>query len=125
MPTQSVFVSGAPAAAPTSVPTASFEGEPEEEAGASGDSAGRGSDDIAGAAGESGRNPRRDGESGSDANKRGLSAVWALYGGLGDSMRTYSESRSGFCGFFPRQPLSNSIRGDLSKIVFRIYFICF
>jgi hypothetical protein len=119
LPTQSVFVSGAPAAAPTSVPTASFEGEPEEEAGASGDSAGRGSDDIAGAAGESGRNPRGDGESGSDANKRGLCSVGSVWWA------------GRFDAYLFREPmwfswlLSNSIRGDLYKIVFRIYFICF
>jgi hypothetical protein len=49
LPTQSVFVSGTPAAAAPPLATASFGGDAE--AGASGDSAGGGSDDIAGAAG--------------------------------------------------------------------------
>lgn len=49
MPTQSVFVSRNPAAAPAPLATASFGGEAE--ARASGDPAGGGSDDIAGAAG--------------------------------------------------------------------------
>lgn len=90
-----MFVSGPPAAAPPSVPTASFEGEPEPEPDASGDSAGGGSDDIAGAPEREGvEGTLEHGEFGLDlhASTRALeSGLWTV--GLGDSVRTYSEHK--------------------------------